>query len=694
MPEPGLVDRQGLLAWANTASARFELPRLIRRLILETTTALVRVGMPADEGIQSGGWDGTVRSPENIRWVPEGLSLWELSTNAKPNQKAQSDYEKRSTTPDGSPTSGASYVALIPRPWTQRDDWASSQNEDGRWREVLAYGLDDVVTWLEAAPATNLWLSEHCRLNPFGRRTAETWWSSWSTRTDPALAHRFVLAGREKQADDLVERLAGEPTITTVSSASLDEVRAVVAAAAMRADASSAGRLLARMVFVDELATWRSLISQQSPLVLVPMRTELADEVPGDCPHQVVVPLARSNADITVPELKAGEGARALQTLGISEENADRLARLARRSLSALRRSLAVHPELRTPQWAESPPPPAVRAMLLAGHVTDEREGDRYVLGELAGEHYETVRETLVDLSNLDDPLVCLVDGSWHLVSAEDAWLQLSQYLTPDDLQRLATAVNQVLGETDPALELDPRDRWQAPILGQTRRFSDDLRSGLAETLTLLGARGDKVRGPSGLTGAESAAHLTGNLLRAANTDETGRLWPSLSPLLPLLAEAEPNTFLEAVRELLRNDTLTEQFLGDDNFSSNLFAGTPPRVGLLRALELLACSPEYLGAVTEVLASLAEAATNDTDTNPPRDVLSRIFCVWHPETGATAEQRLEVLDGLRGRRPELAWQLLFSLLPQQGPTQFPLHRPRYRDWQRIEQIITIGEHRT
>ena len=693
MPEPGLVDRQGLLAWASTAGARSELPRLIRRLILETTSAGVRVGMPADEGIQSGGWDGTVRSPETIRWVPEGLSLWELSTNAKASQKASSDYAKRLTTPDGSPTGEASYVALIPRPWTQRDEWARSQNEDGRWREVLAYGLDDVVTWLEAAPATHLWLSEHCGLNPFGRTTAETRWSNWATRTDPALAHEFVLAGRGHQADDLIERLAGKPTITTVSGASLDEVRAFVAAAAVRADASGEGRPLARMVFVDEFATWRSLISQQSPLVLVPMRTELADEVPGDTPHQIVVPLARSDADITVSELDAGKGARALEALGIPEEDADRLARLARRSLSALRRSLAVHPELRTPPWAETPPPPAVRAMLLAGHVADEREGDRQVLGDLAGEEYETVRDTLVNLSNLDDPLVCLVDGSWHLVSAEDAWLQLSQYLTPDDLQRLAAAVDEVLGETDPALELNPKDRWQAPVLGQTRRFSDDLRNGLAETVTLLGARGDRVRGPGGCTGAESATHLTGNLLGAANADETGRLWPSLSPLLPLLAEAAPDTFLEAVRELLRNDTLTEQFLGGDA-GSDLFAATPARVGLLWALELLACSPDYLGAAADVLARLDPVTATDMYTSAPSDSLSRIFCIWHPETAATAQQRINVLDGLRQRHPDCAWPLLLSLLPRQGPLQVPIHRPKFMDWDPADQSVTDTELRT
>lgn len=691
MTEAGLVDRRGLLEWANRIEARSDLPRLIRKLILETTPVSVRIGMPADEGVQSGDWDGTVRSPRNVRWVPEGLSLWELSTNRNARTKADRDYAKRLTTPDGSPTIDASYVAVILRPWTQREGWASSRSEDGRWREVRAYGVDDVAAWLDAAPATHLWLSERCGLNPFGRMTAETRWSNWATRTDPPLTHGFVLAGRGQQADDLVERLAGEPTVTTVSGASLDEVRAVVAATAVRADACGAGRPLARMVFVDELSAWRSLISQQSPLVLVPMRTEFADEVPGDCPHHVVVPLARSDADITIPELGAGEGARALQAVGIPEENANGLARLARRSLSALRRSLAVHPELRTPPWAESPPS-AVRAVLLAGHAADEREGDRQILSDLAREDYETIRDALVDLSNLDDPLVCLVDGSWHLVSPQDAWRQLSKYLTPDDLQRLASAAHLVLSEQDPALELEADQRWLAQFSGKTRTFSDDLRGGLAETVALLGVHGEDVSGPGGCTGAEAAACIVGTLLGTANADETGRVWTSISILLPLLAEAAPDEFLRRVEELLRNENVSDQFLGHSETGNSLLTPHPAHLGLLRSMEVLACSPAYLGAAADLLARLVVRIPNDTYSNAASDTLSRTFCIWHPETSATAEQRLDVLDGLRQRHPKFAWRLLQSLLPQQGPAQFPLRRPKYRDWQPADQVITVREY--
>ena len=694
MSEPGLVDQSTLRAWADRVEARTELPRLVRRLILETTPPAVQIGMPAGEGVSVGGWDGTVRSPENIRWVPEGLSLWELSTSAQPRRKADQDYAKRSTTPDGSPTDDATYVELILRRWAQREEWACARNQEGRWREVRAYGLDDIEAWLEAAPATHLWLSEHLGLHPHGRRTAEAWWENWSNQTNPPLTPEFVLAGRGQEAEELIDRLRGSPTTTTVGDApaSLDEAQAFIAAAVARAHTAGEGRLLTRMVFVDELAAWRRLVASPSPLILVATRADLADDVPAGGPHHIVVPLARHKGRIAIPELHAGEAAAALAAASIPEETAAGHGRLARRSLSALRRHLAVHPELRIPPWAESPVPRSVRAMLLAGGWADEGEDDRQILSELAGVDFETVREELGHLSQQDDPLVCLVDRSWHLVSPQDAWRQLRKFLTPDDLQRLLSAAHRVLSEQDPALELEADQRWLAQFAGKTRTFSDDLRGGLAETVALLGVHREDVSGPGGCTGAEAAACIVRALLSTANTDETGRVWTSISILLPLLAEAAPDEFLRHVEELLRNESLSDQFLGRSEAGNPLLAPRPAHSGLLRSMEVLACSPAYLGAAADVLARLVVRLANDRYSNAASDTLSRTFCIWHPETSATAEQRLDVLDGLRQRHPKCAWRLLQSLLPQQGPAQFPLRRPKYRDWQPADQVLTVREY--
>lgn len=79
MARPGLVDQSDLARWAGSREAPGDLPRLIRRLILETGRGVVQLGFPGGEGVATGSWDGTARATEATAFIPAGLSLWELS---------------------------------------------------------------------------------------------------------------------------------------------------------------------------------------------------------------------------------------------------------------------------------------------------------------------------------------------------------------------------------------------------------------------------------------------------------------------------------------------------------------------------------------------------------------------------------------------------------------------------------------
>jgi hypothetical protein len=199
MPRPGLIDQQELLRWANTVSARSDFPRLIRRLILETGRGVVQLGFPAGEGVSAGSWDGTVRSTEATAFIPLGLSLWELSVEKSVGRKADADYNKRTATPDGSPTTECTYVAASIRRWRERQDWARTHAADGRWKTVRAYGVDDIETWLDTAPVTHAWISERLGHAPHGLVPADTWWEDWSQATTPVIPFELVLAGEERE---------------------------------------------------------------------------------------------------------------------------------------------------------------------------------------------------------------------------------------------------------------------------------------------------------------------------------------------------------------------------------------------------------------------------------------------------------------------------------------------------------------
>jgi len=285
MTQPGLIDRRGLLNWADSIGARSELPRLIRRLILETGKGVVELGFPAGEGVAAASWDGTVRASEDALYVPSGLSLWELSVEKSPGAKADDDYAKRTSTPDGSPTADAIYVAVSLRPWLKRGEWAQGKSGDGRWKAVRALGVDDVDTWLESAHEV------------------------------AALRGALSAPGR----------------LLTVRASSRDEVAAFVASLALSEEATDGGALLARTAFVDDVEAWRRLREHPTPLVVVALTEGVAAEFAADSAHVLVVPLTgTTDADVELPPIDSLAAAQVLKDAGLPERAADDAGKLAR----------------------------------------------------------------------------------------------------------------------------------------------------------------------------------------------------------------------------------------------------------------------------------------------------------------------------------------------------------------------------
>jgi hypothetical protein len=694
MASPGYVTQLDLLRWADSVASRSEFPRLLRRLILETAPGVVHIGVPAGEGTSASGWDGTVRSTEATAHVPSGLSVWELSVEKGVGAKADRDYVKRVVTPDGSSTSDCTYVAASLRRWKDRASWARDRSAENRWAEVRAYGVDDIETWLETAPVTWAWISEQLGFHPMGLRSAEAWWDSWSTRTNPAMSPDLVLAGREIQLEALVDRLTGTAQLVTISGASRDEIVAFVAAASIFQDQAGNSQLLARTAFVDDINAWRRLVEHASPLILVPLADGLSAEVPSQCIHHIVVPTpSAASPDIELPPIDATAAAGVLKEAGIDDEQASDLGRLARRSLTALRRRLATKPDLHQPAWAEAPVSRTIRGSLLAGSWADERAGDQSVLATLTGAEYEALRESLTGLASSEDPYVAHDGATWNIVSLEDAWLLLRAHLQEDDLNRLDEAVTLVLGEQDPALELPDEERWKASLYGKVREYSGALRRGLAKTLALLGAHGEQIRAAHGQTGANIASYLVRKALEEANADPTGQRWASISDLLPLLAEAAPDSVVDAVRAgLTGEEPLLARLFTDAPGRDSLFSSSSPHTGLLWALENLAWSTDHFGAAVDLLARLHGIDPGGQLSNRPFRSLESIFTPWHPENAVTIERRLDVIDGLRNRHHDAAWRLLLSMLPEFHGVHMPTHEPQFRDWKPPRKPVTNIEY--
>jgi hypothetical protein len=688
MARLGLADQTDLARWANSLAAPADFPRLLRRLILETGRGVVRLGFPAGEGIGEGGWDGTVRATEATAFIPAGLSLWEVSTRKDVKRKADQDYAKRLSTPDGSPTCDCTYIAALLRRWRDRTTWAREQDAGGRWRSVCAYGLDDIETWLEAAPVTHAWLSELLGLHPHGLIAAEAWWFRWSGATSPAFPADAILAGRDEAMKAVAARLAQPGQITTVQGASHDDVLSFISAFCIRNTSVDGGQLLARTAFLDDVAAWRRWRDHAEPLVLVPTTQTVADDLDRASPHHLLVPLYSGASTIELPPIDSQRAKEALVAAGLDERRAGETAVLARLSLQAARRSIASHPELYRPLWARPPLPRHVRRALLAGRWHEDSNEDLTIVCDLVGlAAYDNFVEELAALIAPGDPLLARFGAAVGLVSAPDAWRLLQGDLRNDDLAAFQNGACKVFSDLDPALDLPPDERRKAQLYGKTPAYSGELRRGLATTLALLGASGSATIGGTTRTAGDWAANTVWRILEAANQDPTCRIWASLHDVLPLLAEAVPPVFLEAVRTGLTDDPplLQTMFSDRDQASS-------PHTGLLWALETCAWSPTDFGQAVDVLARLAEIDPGGRLGNRPQASLAAIFRPWYPQNSVNVERRLEVLDALRQRHERVAWPLMLSIACGGGAFADLTSAPHFRSWKPEQIRVTNREY--
>lgn len=675
-----LVTATDLAGWAAQRDAQALLPKLLRRLVHATAKTVLRSSFPAGEGVQSGGWDGVVSVEQGNAFVPEGSSGWEMSAQENSKGKAEEDYKKRCQDSLGIIPSQSTFVFVTLRRWNGKEAWARARRGEGVWRDVRAYDADNLEEWLELAPVVHIWLSIFLGRRPEDTTDLGKFWDDWSATTRPITTPEFVLSGRQVEVERIHGWLRDPSTVQlTLQAESRDEALAVFAASIQQFPSDERIACLSRAVVVDGVSGWNRLAPAGEPLVLVPtFDSPEAITRAVRLGHKVVVPLGRadpaSDQTVKIPRLSRSEAEKILIACGIAANRARSLAVLARRSLKLYRRELALIPELHKPEWAHPAGADSLPPVMLAGSWNDAQEGDRKAIAVLTQKPYEDADQVFVRWANGSDPPVRRVGHAWYVVSKEDMWTLLAHYLKQDDLERFKQVVLDILGTPDPRFDLPNDQRWAASVFGHGPRHSDLLREGLADTLAAMGARGDTSALSLEVSGY--AKHIVRQLLELANAD--WKVWASLSRVLPFLAEAAPDVFLDAIDKGLAGEQplLLNLFI---NPKDVLFSSSP-HTGLLWALETLAWSSAHLGRVALLLARVTKLDPEGKLINPPQGSLRSVFLPWFPQTAASLEQRFNVLDMLREREPGVAWRLMQQLLPKGQGIEFNNPTPRWREW--------------
>ena len=444
---------------------------------------------------------------------------------------------------------------------------------------------------------------------------------------------------------------------------------------------------------VSSSEVWDRVVLQPGRMTLIPLFENPDIATAQDRGHHVVLPAGREQivrgTKIELPRPHRQGAAEALEAAGIDSDRTYQLAALARRSMSSLIRKLARDPRIARPPWAQPPDAALIAPLVLAGAWTASEE-DTGVVERVVENQWPVIERTLLYWLSTDDPPYVRSGTQWHLASSEEAFLVLHDALTPRDLARLEEIAIEVLLETDPKLELRPEDRPMADINGVSRKYSSALRRGFAEGIALVGSL-DTERLSDGISGLDHARRVVREILHRANDDASGRIWRSLSDVLPLLAEAAPDVFLDAVHDDLDQDRPMLATMFQDGDQSSWLYSSSPHTGLLWALEALCWSPDFLLRASRALARLQVVDPGGRLANRPLDSLETVLVGLIRHTAAPLETRVSAVGQICRQTPDIWWSLVLGLLPSHHAVVSPPSSPRFHDWRPESRNVPISE---
>lgn len=666
-------------AWADQAEAKGQLPELVRRLIA-ATTELTELAVRGADTNNFPGWDGVVTARAATAWVPADRSCWEMGCAVKPQGKAQDDFTTRT---QGTPLDQAremAFVFVTPRIWAGKDDWRTEAEGVGHWRMVRAYDADDLATWLEIAGSVALWFGDQLGVRGHGVTTVTAAWDTWRQQTQPPITHEAFAAGRVAQAEQFAAAIALRPAQLVVCADSSEEA---VAFACAQLDALGLAQQSACVTapegwaFVDAHPDVKFVVAANTPVAAA--RAARAGQcliVPahlGDwAASGAVGKSARGDQDVVLvrPHAQSFEGA--LEALGVEPADASRLASSCGRSWSVYRRLRASNPAIVRPVWIQDAATDCLSAIVLVGAWNEGKAGDRACVEAITGRPYEEIERVLRKLAQVDDAPVLRIGNIWKAKAPLELLHLFAGALTNDQLTRFFATAHAALVEPDPALQLAPEERWMAAVYGHAREQSGIVLGAMVDSLIKLRVFAEETERHDWMTRVDQ-------LVRDLLEDADGERWLSLQEWLPQLAEASPDLFLRLLDASLRRTDAPVRRLFSEQ-SNDDFTGRTYHVNLLWALEILAWTPRHLAKVCDALAQLTDAPVKHNMNNRPSNSLLSLLRPWWPQTTASAQRRLEVMDRLIERHEDVAWALLFKMLPDGSGWASANAKPRWRDY--------------
>lgn len=647
------IKANDIISWSETIYARSQFAVLLRKLIYSTHQNLKQIDFSGNDDSQRAGWDGFLETDEGNAWIPAGKSGWEFGVNQNVKSKADGDIEK-SIQAMGNECANITFVFVTTRRWNGKNDWIQEQKNRNIWKDVRAYDASDLEQWLEQSTVAQIWFLEQINRPTTDVMSLESYWEQWANVSEPVLCPELFKSNIEKYKNEINSKINDPHNPILITADSTGESIAFVCQVFNYDD------LLDKkdnVMIVSNASIISQLININPNTIIVTANREVEKELAHikDIVKFLIYPTKSiSNADISLSVLDKDDFKESLKIMEKTDDDIDTLINQSGRSITILRRLLSNIPAIKKPEWATNIEiTENLLPFLFVGVWSTKDEGDKETLEKISDKSFNELEKIFNNYIQVDDTPFWSIGDYRGLTSKIDVLFAIKSAITEEDINHFLQIAKDILSEDDPALDLEKEQRYLANIYHKNRKHTNRLRENILETLILLAVYGQQLFDIDLQT---RISHLMNEIL----TPLTNRVLESNVDNFSMYAEVAPNELLSIIERDLRLETSSVIALLEP-ISDTWFQGSS-RTGLLWALEKLAWHPDTFARSVYILAKLSEIEIKDNLSNKPINSLKHIFRVYSPDTRASQEQKLEVLQVMMKRFSDVAWRIFVSII--------------------------------
>ena len=301
---------------------------------------------------------------------------------------------------------------------------------------------------------------------------------------------------------------------------------------------------------------------------------------------------------------------------------------------------------------------------VLIGAWDEKNDKDKELIERLSGISYDLWRKSIQTMLNWPDTPLKIRNNIWRLMDREHVWQHVGKLCVLDDLTKFQKEAVIVLSEISHVFDVNTEKRYV--LYGERFSYSELLRRGIAEGIYIL----SKCPTVTKQIDSKKIQNIVFQIIDDILKKESMNFWGSIDSLLPILAKAAPEAFLNNVERTTDNEECPFEILFLQE-KRDLW-GQLYTTGLFSALETLSWNKELFIRVCCVLAQLAKCSESDK----AKQVLVEIFLPWITNTNATIDERIRAIHCIQEENFEIAWSLLLQLLPNKVRYSLGVQQPK------------------